>query len=557
MKITIFHYHLKQGGVTHVIEQSVKALMEHAPEIDSVELVSGNDENAEKVVEAIKTYLPDRKRDISFVHIPEIGYLESTPHTTTEKIRSLLVKRFSGSLWWVHNYHLGKNPLFTEAIVRTAQTDPEQSIVLHIHDFPECYRFENLFRLYTMIQTPLYVDAPNVAYVTINSRDYSIMRNAGFKESPLHLLHKPLERSQHNTDKPDTACDARADNPEEALNRTHHALSRSPFAYENGAPILLYPVRTIRRKNVLEAVLIATCSEAPLNLFVTLPGVSIQEKPYSDLVESCFKEQLVKGAWGIGEKRNRWNIDYSDAVTVSNAVLSSSVQEGFGYLFINAVMWEKPLFARYLSILNGLNGTTGSAGCSDRTGRTVFHSCSSYFYNAFSVPLKEEQRAALKTEYNVYVQEIEKQLPRSDISLLREQIDRALKEKNIDFSLLSPSLQYRIIKEAQDNVFKNEIRMLNKESYRKLNAFVLQDESSRPDVPSTKGGPPVTLDSLFSFEQFTSASRSIIRSLSTYGTDRTAPGHDSQGDCAEIQSAIRGQFLKKESIRLLYRKLPG
>ena len=149
--ITIFHYHLLTGGITQVISSSVKAILHTAADKFDITIVCGRNEHRSQLIDSMNRELKNAGIDavVRSEHMPEIDYIvEQSTQPSIEKIKQHLTERFSGSIWWVHNYHIGKNPLFTEALVQVAREQPQQKIVLHLHDFPESGRFSNLQALY-------------------------------------------------------------------------------------------------------------------------------------------------------------------------------------------------------------------------------------------------------------------------------------------------------------------------------------------------------------------------------------------------------------------------
>ena len=160
MRLIVFHYHLLPGGVTQVIKSSAIAALKYLPEIDSITLVSGKKDNSGNVAAEIRKNLDGNisdKSDILSVSLPELDYMsdmEKLPNT--ESLIKILKKRFAGHLWWIHNYHLGKNPVFTEAVLQIAEELPEQKMILQIHDFPEASRYKNLEVLHKYVTHPLY-----------------------------------------------------------------------------------------------------------------------------------------------------------------------------------------------------------------------------------------------------------------------------------------------------------------------------------------------------------------------------------------------------------------
>ena len=292
-KLLIFHYHLLPGGVTGVITSALRAVLDYLPEITQITVVTGQAENIASVYDSanrqLSQPLPDGKLKIEV--LPEIAYLNDDtagnpigvkafgqPETSILRLKELLTARYSGEnvFWWIHNYHLGKNPIFTAALLDIIRVRPEQRILLQIHDFPECSRYENIAFLREYVKSSLYPVSPGVRYLVINNRDRDFLIQAGIDPAQVFLLHNPIVTDKKNL-------------PERTDARKHlNKLFASQSSFVPDAPVLLYPVRTIRRKNILEAALICKISKYPVNLIVTLPGISEQEKPYSDLVEKSI-----------------------------------------------------------------------------------------------------------------------------------------------------------------------------------------------------------------------------------------------------------------------------
>lgn len=442
-RITIFHYHLLTGGITQVITSSVKALLQQQPDQFEITLVCGRDSQRTTLVEKIEQALQSQgiEAQVHSRSIPEIDYLveQDTP-PKVEDIKQKLNEHFSGSIWWVHNYHIGKNPLFTEALLQIVREQPQQQVVLHIHDFPESGRFSNLKALYENLESPMYPVSPHVRYVVINSRDRDILQEAGIPEGRLFLLNNPIEPQTHRT----------VDSWEVQQKIGNWAGEHTP-GWEPEGKLLLYPVRTIRRKNVLEAGLLTQLVESPVNLLVTLPGVSQQEGAYSSLVESAFQNRFISGAWGIGRNLDEIGISFEELTRSADVIVSTAIQEGFGYLFINSVLWGSPLVARDLDILGEL--------------KDYFLPHSSYFYHDLKVPLSTGNRAALGDTYTQILNSVAGLLPDDQHKRIHYEIEQLLAESLIDYSFLSVEQQYQILRQAAESPeFVQELREINAET---------------------------------------------------------------------------------------------
>ncbi len=441
-RITIFHYHLLTGGITQVITSSVKALLRQQPDQFEITLVSGRNEKREELLQKIEDELESQgiSPNVRSEHVPELDYLveQNTP-PTVEHIKKTLFGRFQDSIWWIHNYHIGKNPFFTEALVRIAHEHPEQHIIFHIHDFPESGRYANLKALYEDVNTALYPIGQNVRYVVINSRDKNILRGAGIPEQQLFLLNNPIDPPAEST------IDFW-----EVQDKIANWAYTNAHSWQPEGKLLLYPVRTIRRKNIFEAGLLTHLLESPSNLLVTLPGVSKQEQAYSNLVAAAFEKGLIPGAWGIGRYLDRIGVSFQELTRSADVIISTAIQEGFGYLFINSVLWSVPLSARNLDILGGI--------------RDNFSPDSSYFYDDFLVPLSTSDRAALGDTYTQILNSITGLVPDNQHKRINYEVEQLLAEEYIDFSYLSVEQQYQFLKRAaESSEFVAELREINAE----------------------------------------------------------------------------------------------
>ncbi|MDC7124147.1 MAG: hypothetical protein PQJ46_01175 [Spirochaetales bacterium] len=458
-RITIFHYHLLPGGVTNVILLGVKSLILNASNLESIRIVCGKAENTNIIEKKLLEEIKKSGKNIFFeIRVePTIDYLTNNSRLNPEKIEALALKlheSYGDSFWWIHNYHLGKNPLFTAAVIHTAKQFPEQRILLHIHDFPECARYDNLDKLFLAgIKNP-YPVTKNIDYALINSRDKKILEEAGIPSEKLFLLNNPVE---------DDSIDSIVMSDEKKIE-----LKTAFFkSYHNDFPglkpdgkILFYPVRTIRRKNVFEAGLIAALSNEPINLVLSLPGISDSEKKYSELCEKTFKEGLIPGIWGSGMSKSQDVPSYPQMLKLCDMIISSSVQEGFGYLFINSVTLGTPVVARNLDILDGIKDFFPEQHC--------------FFYNNFFVPISGSKAETLKEAYKIKIKKLGKYLSEKAVESISKKIELLSTDKIADFSFLSVEEQVDILKKVSDSPdLKMVIHNLNEETmnfiYKKLN----------------------------------------------------------------------------------------
>ena len=526
-RITIFHYHLQPGGVTNVIQLGAKALINHFPDLKHLRLVCGRQDNTEvimkdirKEIDAVGLIADDLKFEICIE--PQIDYQETDSELdadTIGKFAGKLLGDYGDSFWWIHNYQLGKNPLFTAAILKTAEMHPEQKMFLQIHDFPECARYDNLEKLLAAGVRNPYPQTASIAYGLINGRDTGILREAGINRNSIFLLNNPVENETEG-DEP-TQTDAAGITREKFYS---HFRSEFPGIREDGK-ILFYPVRTIRRKNALEAGLIAAISEVPVNLVLSLPGVSDSEKEYSGVCENCFRKGLIPGIWGSGTVKHKDVPSYRIMLQLCDLILSTSVQEGFGYLFINSVRLGVPLVARDLDILDGI--------------RDVFHDDHSYFYKSLTVPLEKNEAGLIRDAYEKKTDKLKPYISAGAVKKLKDRTSALGSDSRIDFSYLSVEKQVEILERLNESDnYKKELHSLNSDI---MNTIYTQLEKGRYSSSTEM--------ERFSLKAHAETIEKIIGIL--YGENREY-NDNYQAKKPSVQQNLLDRFAEPEYMRLIY-----
>lgn len=508
MKIALFHYHLKPGGVTDVIVYSVQALLSRIADIEEIRLVTGIPDDTERVIDRIRAGFERQIADkVRLDILDEVGYAGSDQSPDPDKLAARLEARYGeDTLLWVHNYHLGKNPGFTAALMKVARGG-KRDMLFQIHDFPECGRPDNLEALDSIVKEPPYPSGPRIRYAVINERDRRILSDAGLEDS-VSLLADPVPLV------PPAAAD-----PAGMRAALEELCMKNNPGYIPGAPILLYPVRAIRRKNILEAALLALLLETPANLIVTLPGTSSQEKEYSDLIENAFKKGLIPGAWcpeATGDPR----LSYPVLAASCDAVISTSIQEGFGYLFLNALHWQKPLIARYLDILDGVLDLFG-----DYPRR---------FWADLRVPATPELTEATKEAYLKKISEVASSLPDKSVKSMRSATAKLSSGGGIDVSYLSVEEQMNVIKTAQDDdAWIETARLLNKEL---LESIARTFRAKAPEMDQA-------IEDHFGEGAYV---RTFMDIHSSFGSKTQTPS------AAKVRESVRKAFGRIDYMRLLY-----
>ncbi|MQY77075.1 MAG: hypothetical protein GH155_05525 [Spirochaeta sp.] len=521
----IFHHHLLTGGVTSVILKSIKALKSHLPDVDRICLVSGKRINFSNL---------NLGPEVEVKVLPEIDYLEGQKPYSEDSppagssLASRLVEEFASdnAIWWVHNYHLGKNPIFTRALLDIIYGDIHQKIVLQIHDFPECGRYENLALLESIVESPLYPLSPDVQYVVLNKRDYDILIAAGIPQNHLSLLENPIS--------PYTPPRKNSSEKKKTKQTLAAAFGASFPSFIPDAPIIIYPIRTIRRKNVIEAGLITRLLEEPVNLIASLPGISRNEIAYSNLIQKCFEQGLIPGYWGIGEKLEAAGLSFEKLIEAGDLIISTAVQEGFGYLFINALQWRRPLLARDLDILKGT--------------KDLFSAFPSHFYSKLNCPLPESDRKFLIESYRRKLMNLSGVLADQTIKELVFDIEELLKRKAVDFSFLTPDLQYRLLKQLDSASFKDEVIDINRDLVEQAGELLYgMLGSTLPGISSSARD--AELQRRYSYRSYAARVAKIFR---RFKEGAASEGRNHTRKTSADQKEVIRQFARLEYIRLLY-----
>ena len=114
---------------------------------------------------------------------------------------------------------------------------------------------------------------------------------------------------------------------------------------ETGSRLLIYPVRGIRRKNLGEMLLWSAIGRDNLICATTLPPQNPIEKTSYDDWKFLSHRLSLPCEWELGTESE---LAFSDILTAADAILTTSLAEGFGMVFLEAWLAGKPLFGRDL-----------------------------------------------------------------------------------------------------------------------------------------------------------------------------------------------------------------
>ena len=392
MRVAVVHYHLSLGGVAQVIDAASNALT--ATGIQHV-ILTGEIQGS---ISAIS------KRSVI---VEGLGYLTAPAELTAADLLVSMCKAANSALggppdiWHFHNHSLGKNILIAEVVASLAKAG--ERLVLQIHDLAESGRPEN----YSLIAgfAELYPVSPRVHYAFLNSRDLNIFVQAGLLTEWSSLLENPIDLP------PETAP------------------SPSP------TPLIFAPIRGIRRKNLGELALLSALAPArawfATSRAPTHPDALVIHQRWQKFskrmqlpIEFDVVEKFAPTA-GAGTDFQAW-------VTHATHLITTSVAEGFGLTFLEAIAHRKPLIGRNLPHLTA--------------DHRFYHIHTGNLYDQILIPvewvdlvlLHDQLKLDLERNYRAYQRPLSKSI--IDLALASLQ-----NEGWLDFGNLPESLQQGVI----------------------------------------------------------------------------------------------------------------
>lgn len=337
-QLVVAHYHLRPGGVRRVIETALPALAATG-EFAGITLATGEaPEDAwltrvRGATGGVPVHLAVQR---DFLYWSELVPVHGGFHAQLDRAATDLLARCGGedAVLWAHNIALGRNAPFASAWSR-AVAATGATFLLHHHDF----FFDNRWIRWPEMKAAgissiraaadaVFPNGPRTAHLAINRSDHRLLASA-FGPRALWLPN-PVTAPRHA-----------ADGEREA---------RSWLAARTGsdAPYWLLPCRLLRRKNMAEALLLVRWLRPGARLVTTGGPTSADEEPYAARLRAAAN-------------KHRWPLHLavlagqSDAPPVSaliagaEAVVLTSLQEGFGLPYLEAAAAGRPLVARALS----------------------------------------------------------------------------------------------------------------------------------------------------------------------------------------------------------------
>ncbi len=335
MRLVFVHYHLNRGGVTSVIRSHLQSLSQ-----------VGSQDPQSRIEEAFIAYggrAEDWNRDfesqlgfpVSHWVLPELEYSDrlNADSDPFESLQQSLIKNGctpESTVLHVHNHALGKNVKLPATLKQLATEG--WRILLQMHDFAEDLRPQNyalLLREYgshVPLCETLYPQASQFRYATLNQADRVALIGSGWSEAEVALLPNPVENA---------ATDATSKT--NARRRLFEV-----YGVDEDSTYILYPVRGIRRKNLGELLLWSMLFD-DCTFSVTLEPRNEKERKSYLLWQQLAESLSLPIVFGSGEK-----MSLDENYAAADAVISTSVAEGFGLVFLEASLRDRPLFGRNL-----------------------------------------------------------------------------------------------------------------------------------------------------------------------------------------------------------------
>jgi glycosyltransferase involved in cell wall biosynthesis len=338
VNLVIVHYHLRPGGVRRIIERATPHLIRafHGA-LDRVVLACGEARDREWIEEFGRRLAPV---PVECVVEAAIGYFSEQRKPVgyvTRRIRAALGGILSGApadeaLVWAHNLGVGRNVLLSRELTRLC-VERAVPLIAHHHD----WWFDNRWSRWREMRrcgcatlrataAAVFPAVPGVQHVAINGADAAILRRC-FSTGAAWLPNL-------------------ADSKRPTGDRVSAARRWLKRELENAEPVWIMPCRLLRRKNVAEALLLTRWLR-PEAWLVTTGGVSsADERAYADRLAAGAERHGWQLRLGVLEGSGIGRPAVAELLAASEAVLLTSVQEGFGLSYLEAAAARRPLIAR-------------------------------------------------------------------------------------------------------------------------------------------------------------------------------------------------------------------
>ena len=332
--LVVLHSHWRPGGVRRVVELALPSIVRAlSPWLRKVTLLSGGKSHERLILPplGVETVF---HIDPAFDYLPA-GYFEAGKFS--ERIKKTLEGVVSGGdpsrvLVWFHNPALAKNPLVC-AEVGALSRRADVGLLMHHHDFWCAGRWERWETLQACgFDTPasaaavLFGAGARCRHVTINSIDFKTLAPS-FLGMADHLPNPLVQKV------PDS--------------NTRSSAARAWINEKTGGrPLWISPTRLLRRKNLLEGIILARWLRPDAVFAIASGAFSSGERRYARILNEVAKESDGRVIIGLLDDPDSPEVE--QVLSLAEAVILTSVQEGFGMGFVEAAVAGVPVIARRL-----------------------------------------------------------------------------------------------------------------------------------------------------------------------------------------------------------------
>jgi hypothetical protein len=449
--LVIVHYHLLPGGVCSALKNSLRALSQSGwLSQRSVKILTGRTNG----IDEFRTFLDQWGLRAEIEVDSRLDYSErvwpgrDAFWQEASRLANWFLQQVRGdSLFWAHNPTLGKNALVTAGLMTAAQqavvSGVAHQFLYHIHDFAECGRFWNLKHLRACWGDggldDFYPLCKNVSYGVLNKADSRRLAQAGIPGERIFILPNavPLVRAEKRKSK-------------ESIGKDLQIYARKKgYRFEWGRPWWTLPIRLIRRKNVVEALLLAAMADNFPQLLITLDANSEPERPYAEAVKELFRKGKHAAVVGFGHELVGSAFSFDDLLLASDVVVSTSLLEGFGFTFLEGANRGRPLVGRNL---NDVTSDFVDAGFP-----------ATALYDEFLVPIDGKKRKEMISKGQRFAQEQGRllRLNHATVDRFSEEVEAIFSNTAVDFGFLELSQQIHLAGLLRGGDLPGELKLLN------------------------------------------------------------------------------------------------
>lgn len=477
----ILHSHYRQGGVRTVMENSVISLTKYGDYKDiNISFFGAIKAN---IKESGIFSLSNIK--IKNINIDELGYglkkyknkeelLVKAKILMNKIISEIQIKEFdldNPYILHIHNTNLGKSALVCEAISLLADFAENKPIVLIIqaHDFIENGRYNLLKHFQTctgkddklFAANILYPIKRNIIYATINPGDVQNLIDIGIDKKRIFLLPNAIDVSKFSkTILNDEIKD-------QIISRITEFSKKNKYYFDKDKKIILAPLKVLRRKNIVESILILKLLGEEYQLIISLDAASKEDKAYSNKIKKFIRKYKIPVIIGIGHeiispKQDRIIKDgkielfcINDLYNISDTIITTSLVEGFGFVFHEPWLNNKFVIGRKIPCITNAYEDNGMD--------------LSHLYTKLNISPNWINLRRIKKQYFAKVNKLRKKQGISALSRVEFETEfskKKLKNGFIDFGNLDVESQITFLKNFER--YKTEFIKVNNEIIQSL-----------------------------------------------------------------------------------------